>query len=40
MLRALVLIMIGVNGRLGRPGGKPTWEPAGYAALERCVRRP
>ena len=40
VLRALVLIMIGVNGRLGRPGGKPTWEPAGYAALERCVRRP
>jgi aminoglycoside phosphotransferase (APT) family kinase protein len=37
VLRALGLIGIGRNGRLGRPGGKPTWEPAGYAALERVV---
>ena len=38
ILRALHLICIGQNGRLGRPGGKPTWEPAGWAALERAVR--
>lgn len=37
ILRALVLIQIGANGRLGRTGGKPTWEPAGYATLERIV---
>ena len=38
ILRALHLICIGQNGRLGRAGGKPTWEPAGWAALERAVR--
>jgi aminoglycoside phosphotransferase (APT) family kinase protein len=37
VLRALTLIDIGRNGRLGRPGGKPTWEPAGYATLERVL---
>ncbi|WP_374194419.1 aminoglycoside phosphotransferase family protein [Streptomyces sp. N35] len=37
VLRALNLIAIGRNGRLGRPGGKPTWEPAGYATLERVL---
>lgn len=37
VLRALHLISIGQNGRLGRPGGKPTWEPAGWAALERVL---
>ncbi|HXW46405.1 MAG TPA: aminoglycoside phosphotransferase family protein [Streptosporangiaceae bacterium] len=37
VLRALVLISIGRNGRLGLPGGKPTWEPAGRAALERAL---
>lgn len=37
LLRAVGLIGIGRNGRLGLPGGKPTWEPAGYAALERAV---
>lgn len=36
VLRALNLIGIGRNGRLGLPGGKPTWEPAGRAALERA----
>jgi aminoglycoside phosphotransferase (APT) family kinase protein len=36
VLRALHLISIGRNGRLGLPGGKPTWEPAGRAALERA----
>jgi hypothetical protein len=28
------LIEIGHKGRLGLPGGKPSWEPAGYATLE------
>ena len=37
VLRALNLIGIGRNGRLGLPGGKPTWEPAGRAALERAL---
>ena len=37
VLRALNLIAIGRSGRLGRPGGKPTWEPAGYATLERVL---
>ncbi|HIZ36569.1 MAG TPA: aminoglycoside phosphotransferase family protein [Candidatus Ruania gallistercoris] len=37
ILRALVLIQIGENGRLGGAGGKPTWEPAGYAALDRIA---
>ncbi|MBK1787441.1 aminoglycoside phosphotransferase family protein [Prauserella cavernicola] len=37
VLRALNLISIGRNGRLGLPGGKPTWEPAGRAALDRAV---
>nr|WP_042184678.1 aminoglycoside phosphotransferase family protein [Kibdelosporangium sp. MJ126-NF4]CEL15810.1 aminoglycoside phosphotransferase [Kibdelosporangium sp. MJ126-NF4] len=37
VLRALGLIWIGRNGRLGLPGGKPTWEPAGYATLDRVT---
>ncbi|WP_431950684.1 aminoglycoside phosphotransferase family protein [Nocardia lijiangensis] len=37
VLRALGLIRIGQNGRHGLPGGKPTWEPAGYATLERVL---
>ncbi|MCP2163176.1 aminoglycoside phosphotransferase family protein [Goodfellowiella coeruleoviolacea] len=37
VLRALHLISIGRNGRRGLPGGKPTWEPAGRAALERAL---
>lgn len=37
VVRALGLIAIGQSGRLGLPGGKPTWEPAGYATLERVV---
>lgn len=37
VMRALNLISIGRAGRLGRPGGKPTWEPAGYATLERVL---
>ncbi|GAA3031617.1 aminoglycoside phosphotransferase family protein [Actinokineospora globicatena] len=37
VLRALHLIRIGRNGRLALPGGKPTWEPAGRAALTRAT---
>jgi hypothetical protein len=37
VLRALGLTAIGRNGRLGLPGGKPTWERAGYATLERVL---
>ncbi|PXX54778.1 aminoglycoside phosphotransferase (APT) family kinase protein [Nocardia tenerifensis] len=37
VLRALGLIHVGQNGRRGLPGGKPTWEPAGYATLERVL---
>lgn len=37
LLRALTLIQIGQNGRLGKVGGKPTWEPAGYAAVDRIL---
>jgi aminoglycoside phosphotransferase (APT) family kinase protein len=37
VMRALGLIEIGRNGRLGLPGGKPSWEPAGYATLERLL---
>jgi aminoglycoside phosphotransferase (APT) family kinase protein len=35
--RALHLIAIGQRGILGLPGGKPTWEPAGRAALARAL---
>lgn len=38
--RAVGLIGIGRNGRLGLPGGKPTWEPAGYATLDRLTAEP
>lgn len=38
VLRALGLIMIGQSGRRGLPGGKPTWEPAGYATLDRLLK--
>lgn len=31
------MIAIGQNGRRGLPGGKPSWESAGYAALERVL---
>ena len=37
VMRALGLIEVGQNGRLGLPGGKPTWEPAGYATLDRAL---
>ena len=37
VLRAFVLIGIGMNGEQGLPGGKPTWLPAGWATLERVL---
>lgn len=37
VLRALTLIAIGQRGDQGLPGGKPSWGPAGRAALERVV---
>ena len=37
LLRAIGLVQIGVNGRLGLPEGKPTWEPAGHATLDRLL---
>jgi aminoglycoside phosphotransferase (APT) family kinase protein len=36
-LRAVGLIGIGQAGERGRPGGKPTWLPAGWAALKRVL---
>jgi aminoglycoside phosphotransferase (APT) family kinase protein len=37
VFRAMDLLSVGRNGRLGLPGGKPTWEPAGHATLERAL---
>lgn len=37
VLRGLHLVAIGRRGELNEPGGKPTWGPAGRAALERAV---
>jgi aminoglycoside phosphotransferase (APT) family kinase protein len=37
VLNAVHLIGIGRNGDEGLPGGKPTWGPAGRAALERLL---
>ncbi|MFI5064677.1 MAG: aminoglycoside phosphotransferase family protein [Streptosporangiales bacterium] len=37
VLRALGLIGIGQNWERGLPGGKQTWGPAGWAALERIL---
>ncbi len=43
-LKSLFLIRMGQNGDQGLPGGKPTWGPAGRAALDRVLtsnaRRP
>lgn len=36
-VKSLVLIQIGQAGERGLPGGKPTWGPAGRAALERVL---
>ncbi|MFF0742715.1 aminoglycoside phosphotransferase family protein [Streptomyces sp. NPDC004111] len=40
VLRALALIGIGRAGDLGEPGGKPSWGPAGRAALARALADP
>jgi aminoglycoside phosphotransferase (APT) family kinase protein len=40
LLRGLSLVGIGHNGVLGLPGGKPTWEPGGYQALNRALQLP
>ena len=37
VVRALSLISIGQAGERGLPGGKPTWLPAGRAAIERTL---
>lgn len=36
-LKSLILMVIGQNGDRGLPGGKPTWGPAGRAALARVL---
>jgi aminoglycoside phosphotransferase (APT) family kinase protein len=36
-LKGLVLMLVGRNGDRGLPGGKPTWGPAGRAALDRLL---
>lgn len=38
-LRALMLLSIGHAGDKGLPGGKPTWRPAGEAAVARLLSR-
>jgi hypothetical protein len=37
-LKSLFLMLMGQNGDRGLPGGKPTWGPAGRAALDRVLR--
>ncbi|GAA2815163.1 phosphotransferase [Kitasatospora sp. CM 4170] len=37
VMRALTGLLIGEAGRLGRPGGKPTWAPPAAASLRRLV---
>jgi len=36
-VKSLILILIGWAGDRGAPGGKPTWGPAGRAALDRAL---
>ncbi|MDA1362132.1 aminoglycoside phosphotransferase family protein [Glycomyces luteolus] len=38
LVKALVLLDIGIAGERGWAGGKPTWKPAGEAALARILR--
>ncbi len=40
VLRAVSLVGIGQAGRRGLPGGQPTWEGAGRAALDRVLAWP
>ncbi|MEV0788892.1 aminoglycoside phosphotransferase family protein [Kribbella sp. NPDC050459] len=37
LTRALFLIAMGINGELGKPGGKTHWGPIGRAALDRLL---
>ncbi|MFJ1756172.1 phosphotransferase [Kitasatospora sp. NPDC088134] len=37
-LKSLFLILMGLSGDRGLPGGKPHWGPAGRSALERVLR--
>ncbi|MFF3906507.1 aminoglycoside phosphotransferase family protein [Streptomyces sp. NPDC001848] len=37
-LKSLFLMLMGQAGDRGLPGGKPTWGPAGRAALDRVLR--
>lgn len=37
-LKSLFLMLMGQNGDRGLPGGKPTWGPAGRAALDRVLK--
>ncbi len=39
-LKSLFLLLMGRNGDLGLPGGKPAWGPLGRAALERVLNDP
>ncbi|MEE1760941.1 aminoglycoside phosphotransferase family protein [Streptomyces sp. SP18BB07] len=39
-MKSLFLMLMGQNGDRGLPGGKPTWGPAGRAALERVTADP
>ncbi|MDX3638512.1 aminoglycoside phosphotransferase family protein [Streptomyces sp. MB09-02B] len=36
-MKCLFLMLMGRNGDRGLPGGKPTWGPAGRAALDRVI---
>ncbi|MFE7359184.1 phosphotransferase, partial [Streptomyces sp. NPDC057543] len=36
-MKSLFLMLMGQNGDRGLPGGKPTWGPAGRAALDRVL---
>jgi aminoglycoside phosphotransferase (APT) family kinase protein len=36
-VKSLFLMLMGQNGDRGLPGGKPTWGPAGRAALDRVL---
>ncbi|RKN38368.1 aminoglycoside phosphotransferase family protein [Streptomyces hoynatensis] len=37
-MKSLFLMLMGHNGDLGLPGGKPHWGPAGRAALDRVLK--
>ncbi len=39
-LKSLFLMLMGQNGDRGLPGGKPSWGPAGRAALDRVLHEP